>query len=277
MLGHALTVLAIFAVAATLLFWPRLASRWRRRLAVLSSASGIVVLVLGMRAEGFRESPTTAVFLVGTPYVIETASASAGLPYYVATGALLLLGLVGLAIGERDAAFLARHWLLSAVALSLLVTALRFLLEKAAAPAAWTHAVGVTWLAPAAGAYFAMCVKQERRGLRALLSSLVLYALAARGAVAALMVVATTLRAGSHYDVSPLTVVQNPFTGRAYSFAAASLEQIVTVALVPQLVVWPIYTVLAGLTGAAVAHAIASAWRRPQLSSVTQVAPVGQD
>jgi hypothetical protein len=256
MLMRTLTMLFTWLATAVLLWWPRLAGPERRKLALLSSGAGLLALILAMGAEGFRESPTVAVFLLGTPYVTEKASASAGLPYYVLTGVFLTLGFVGLALGDPEARAIGRHWLLGAIGLGWLATALRFLLEKVAAPAAWTQAVGVTWMAPVAGAFFWMCLRSEGRGIKALLASLVAYAYAVRGAVALLMVVATSLRLGSHYDVSPLVLVYNPVTGRPYSFVAGSLEQIVNVSLIPQLVVWPIYTVLAGLLGALVARVI---------------------
>jgi hypothetical protein len=68
--------------------------------------------------------------------------------------------------------------------------------------------------------------------------------------VALLVVVATTLRLGSHYDISALGYVKNPMSGRWYEFAAGSLDQIVFLGLLPQLVFWPVYTVAAGMMGA---------------------------
>ena len=257
MLMRTLTMLSAWAATAVLLGWPRLAGAERRKVALLSSGAGLLALFVAMGAEGFRESPTVAVFLLGTPYVTEKASASASLPYYVLTGVFLSLGFLGLALGDEEARVIGRRWLLSAIGLGWLVTALRFLLEKVAAPAGWTQAVGVTWMAPVVGAFFWVCLRGEGRGTRGVLASLVIYAYAVRGAVALLMVAATSLRLGSHYDVSPMVLVYNPVTGRPYSFAAGSLDQIVNVSLVPQLVVWPIYTVLAGLLGAAVARTIA--------------------
>ena len=233
----------------------------------------MVSLILAMSTEGFRESPTVAVFLLGRPYVLENTAASAGLPYYVLTGVLLLLGFAGLAVGDEAASRFRRRPLAIAVGLSLLVTAVRFLLEKAAAPAGWTHAVGITWMAPVVGVYLALQFRAEKRSFSALLGALTLYAFAVRGAVALLMLVATRWRLGSHYDVSSLTLVANPMTGQVYSFTAGSASQIVNVAILPQLVVWPIYTVLAGLLGAALAHIVASAWGRPASPAVSPPAP----
>ncbi len=273
MLSQAVALLGAWAVSAVLLGWPHLPGPWRRRLALLSSGGAVVSLILAMSTEGFRESPTVAVFLLGRPYVLENTAASAGLPYYVLTGVLLFLGVAGLALGDDAARRLRRRPVAIAVALSLLITAVRFLLEKAAAPAGWTHAVGITWIAPMVGAYLALHFRAEKQSFRALLGALVLYAFAARGAVAALMVVATHWRLGSHYDVSPLTLVVNPMTGQAYSFASGSAEQIRNVAILPQLVVWPIYTVLAGLLGVALARIVMAAWGRPQSPAVSPSSP----
>jgi len=281
MLTRLLVMSAAWTATALLLWWPRLGGPERRKLALLTSGAGLVALFMAMGAEGFRESPTMAVFLLGTPYVTETASASASLPYYVVTGVFLALGFVGLALGDEEAGLLRRRWLLAAVALSWLVTAVRFLLEKAAAPPGWTYAVGVTWMAPVVGAFFAVNLHAEGKGgLRPLLGALLAYAYAVRGAVAALMVVATRFRLGSHYDVTPIVLVHNPLTGHPHSFVAGSADQLLNVALVPQLVVWPIFTVLAGLIGAAVARRVTRAWGEPGLPTPAppvEVATAPQD
>ncbi len=280
MLIRAATLAGIWAVGAVLISWPHLSGTWRRRLAVVSSAAGLVALILAVNTEGLRESPTVAVFLVGTPYLVERASASASLPYYVLTGVCLLLGFVGLTAGDDVARRLRHHWLLSAIGLSLFVTALRFVLEKVAAPAPWTQAVGVTWLAPLMGAYFLLLLRAEGQGFRPLLGALVNYAFAVRGAIAALMLVATIFRLGSHYDVSPLTLVHDPFTPRVLAFEAGSAKQLLYMSTIPQLVAWPLYTVLSGLVGAGMAWLIAATRGRPSLPVVPspgRVAPVGQD
>src|SRR5262245_43537531 len=275
MLSQVVALSSAWAIAAFLLAWPHLSGQWRRRLALASSAGAVLSLILAMSTEGFRESPTVAVFLMGRPYVLENTAASAGLPYYVITGSLLFLGFAGMALGDDAADRLRRHPLAIVVALSLLVTAVRFLLEKAAAPASWTHIVGITWIAPVVGAYLALCYRAEKRSFPALLGALVLYAFLARGAVAALMVVATRFRLGSHYDVSPLTLVVNPLTGGTLSFVAGSAEQVLQLAALPELIAWPIYTVLAGLIGVGLAHVLVLAWGRSGSGSaaVTRSAP----
>lgn len=273
MLAQAAAFSGAWALAAVLLGWPHLPGLWRRRLALLSSVGGVVALIMAISTEGFRESPTVAVFLMGRPYVLQTTAASAGLPYYVVTGVLLLLGFSGMALGDEWARRLRRHPVGIAVAVSLLITAVRFLLEKAASPASWTHAVGIFWIPAVVGGYLALCYRAEKRSFRALLVALVAYAFAVRGAVAVLYVVATRWRLGSHYDVSPLTNVVNPLTGVTYSFVAGSAEQILAVGILPQLVAWPIYTVLAGLLGVALARLLAWAWGRPAEPAVSPPAP----
>jgi len=83
--------------------------------------------------------------------------------------------------------------------------------------------------------------------------SLLIYGFAVRGAVAALNLVATTLRLGSHYDLSALVYIENPLTGHWHQFAAGSFEQLFFLSLMPQLGIWPFYTVVTGMLGAVAA------------------------
>ena len=257
LLGRVATVLGVWAAAAALLWWGRLPGPWRRALAIFTSAAGLVFLILALNTQGLRESATTAVFLVGRPYVTGQVSATASLPYYVATALCLLLGTLGLSVSDETARSLRERWLATAIVLSLAVTATRFWLEKVAAPDAWAYAVGITWMAPVVGAFFLFNLRREGKGLAALAASLLVYGLAVRAAVAGLMVAASTLRLGSHYDVSALVRVQNPLNGRFYEFAPGSFSQVWNVAVIPQLAFWPVYTVAAGLLGAGLALAVA--------------------
>jgi hypothetical protein len=254
--------------AATMLWWGRLPGPWRRALALLMSVLGVLFLVSALRAEGHREAATTAVVILGPAYVTDQASASASLRYYVMTAVCLLLGTAGLAVSDEIARRLGSRWMATAIVLSLLVTATRFALEKAAAPSSWTRPIGVTWLPPIVGAFFALNASREGRGLRTVARSLLGYGLAVRGFVALLMVVATTLRLGSHYDISALGYVKNPMSGRWYEFAAGSLDQLFLLALLPQLVFWPVYTVMAGMIGALAALVLASRGLGPRLPVV---------
>jgi hypothetical protein len=248
-----LTIALAWALAVLMHWWPRLPGRWRRRVSVATSAAGIAFLVAAVRAEGLRESALTSVVLVGPATLTATASASASLCYYVLTAACLLLGFTGLAFGERLSHWLAARWVASSVAVAWLVTVVRFLLEKSAAPALLVQVLGVTWLAPVAGAYFATAHPPAGPAPRALVRPLLGYAFLVRGFVAVVGIVATRLGLGSHYDVSGVTSVLVSLTGEAYRFVPGSWGQALWLTLVPQLVVWPAFTVLAGMLGAAVA------------------------
>ena len=267
-LALALTSVATGAAGLVILFWGSLPFRWRRVLAVLTSALGVFFLVLALNTEGLRESPSVGSFLIGTPYVSGTVSASASLPYYVVTGVLLALGFLGLTAGEEVVGTLSRHFFLNAVVLSWVVTVLRAVLEKAAAPEPWARLVGITWLAPVVGAYFAHSLKIRGRGWKDLVFYLLGYAFAVRGVVALLMIVASTLHLGTHYDVSGLTEVG--FLGRTYSFEPASARGILMITVVSQLAFWPLYTLLSGLMGARMAALLGRASKGERIPARSQ-------
>jgi hypothetical protein len=249
----ALTIALSWALAVLMHWWPRLPTRWRRLAAIATSAAGIVFIVLGTAAEGQREAATTSMVLLGPATVTATASASASLHYYVLTVVCLLLGFTGLVFGEPLASWLRPRWVLSAVLVAWLVTVIRFLLEKTASPALLTQAVGITWMAPVAGAYFATALRGVGGGPRDLLRPLVAYAFAARGFVLLVAIVATRLHLGSHYDVSPVVRLTLALSGASQTFESGSWVQLFWLSVLPQLVVWPLYTVAAGLAGALIA------------------------
>jgi hypothetical protein len=264
--------LVVAATAAALLSWGRLPAHRRRALSLALSAMGVLSLVFALGAEGHREAETTAQFLLGSGYVTGHALASVSLPYYVVTAVCLLLGTATLAISDEIARRVDRHWLIAAVVVSVIVTAVRFSLERVVAPSSWSMAVGVTWLAPIVGAVFLARLRQEGRGWGALALYLTAYGLLVRGAVAALMVVATRFRLGTHYDVTALYRVRMPYSGRVYTFEPGSWAQLMNVAVIPQLTFWVCYTLLAGLLGAAV-YALVTGAARLGLRESRKVAP----
>ena len=266
---------ALWAVGTVLLCWPRFSGAWRRGLALAFGLAGLVFLVVALNTEGSRASPTVAVFLMGTHYVTATAQASASLPFYLLSGVCLLLGFAGLAVGDELAGRMARHYLAVAILWSLAITALRFALEKTAAPPVLSQLVGVTWLVPVVGAFFFLCARAEGGGLSSVLWRLVVYALAVRGGILLLMLVVTTRRLGSHYDISSLTLVRNPLTGQTHEFVSGSVAQFLSLAAVPQLVAWPIYTVFAGLMGAGLAAIIEASWKHSKLATAAGVEASG--
>lgn len=246
-----LTVALAVAIGVPMHWWPRLPAGYRRRLSIATSLAGLGFLVAALRSEGLRESALTSLVLVGPATLTARASASASLYYYVLTGVCLLLGFTGLIFSDPLARWLKTRPLLSSVAVAWLVTVVRFLLEKSAAPSVLVEAAGVTWLAPVAGAYLALALRPEG-GVNALVPDLLRYAFLVRGFVALVGVLATRLATGTHYDVSPLTQVGVAFASGSWTFAAGSWEQLFWLTLLPQFVIWPAFTVLAGLaTGAA--------------------------
>jgi hypothetical protein len=248
-----LTVALALALAVPMHWWPQLSASNRRRLSLATSLAGLGFLVAALRSEGLRESALTSLVLVGPATLTARASASASLYYYVLTGFCLLLGFAGLIFSDPLARWLRPRPLLSSVAVAWMVTIARLLLEKSAAPALLVEAVGVTWLAPVAGVYLALTLRPERGGATALLQELLRYAFLVRGFVALVGVVATRVGAGTHYDVSPLTEVAVAFAGGTWVFAPGSWEQLFWLTLLPQLVIWPAFTVLTGIAAGALA------------------------
>jgi len=248
------TIALAWALAALMHGWPRLPAAWRLRVSVATSAAGIGFLVAAVKAEGLRESALTSVVLVGPATLTATASASASLYYYVLTAVCLLLGFAGLAFGEPLARWLAPRPLAISVAVAWLVTVVRFLLEKSAAPALLVQAIGVAWLAPVAGATMAIHLAPAPAFGKPLLRALLRYAILVRGFVALVGVAATRFGLGSHFDVSGVTFVPVALTGDAYSFVPGAWRQIFWLTLVPQLLFWPAFTVAAGMAGAALSR-----------------------
>jgi hypothetical protein len=245
-----LTGVIAWALAWLMHWWPRLPSRWRRRISIATSVAGVAFLIAGTESEGLREGATTSMVVLGATTLTATSSASASLYYYVLTAACLLLGFGGLVFGEPLARFLSRRWLLSAAAVAWLVTVVRFLLEKSAAPAVLTQAVSVTWAVPVAGAFIAVSLTGEAAGTRVLVHVLVRYAYLVRGFVALVATLATRLHLGTHYDASPLLRVPLVGIDAVQVFESGSWSQVFWLTLVPQLLIWPAFTVGAGLLGA---------------------------
>jgi hypothetical protein len=248
-----LTVALALGLAVPMHWWPRLPASHRRRLSLATSLAGLGFLVAALRSEGLRESELTSLVLVGPATLTARASAAASLYYYVLTGVCLLLGFAGLILSDWLARWLHPRPLLSSVAVAWLVTTVRFLLEKSAAPAPLVGAVGVTWLVPVAGAYLATSLSSERAGPTGLLPTLLRYAFLVRGFVAAVGIAATRLGAGTHYDVSSLTEVAVAFAAGTWVFAPGSWEQIFWLTLLPQLVIWPAFTLVVGMAAGALA------------------------
>jgi hypothetical protein len=269
---------AFLLVSATLLWYAWMPPRVRRGLALVASVAGLVFLLMALSTAGRREAETTGSFVLGSTYVAGHASASASLPYYVITAVCLLMGTIGLALPDALIGRMCAHPVTCAVVVSALATVVRFALEKAAAPREWTWAVGVTWLAPLVGAFLAGRFRQQGRSLKSLAVALLVYGLATRAWVALTYVVATSARLGSHYDLSSAWVqLRDPLTGAGRMFDPGSITQILFVVVVPQVLVWPIYTLIAGLMGAAALALITIARRHRRLDVRVEMKPAAQD
>jgi len=263
-----LTAALAVAISVPMHWWPRLGAPNRRRLSIATSLAGLGFLVAALRTEGYRETALTSLVLVGPATATAHTSASASLYYYVLTGVCLLLGFTGLIASDALARWLRPRALLSSVAVAWLVTFVRALLEKSAAPTLLVAAVGVTWLAPVAGAYLAMALEPRRGSPAALVPELLRYAYMVRGLVALVGLTATRLTTGTHYDVSPLTDVAVAFSERSWAFAPGSWPQLFWLTLLPQLVIWPAYTVIAGMAGGALGFLLSPAPARPAAEAV---------
>jgi len=265
----ALTIALSWALGGLMHFWPRLPPLWRWVVSIATSAGGVTFLVAALAAEGSREGETRALVVLGPSFLTETSSASESLHYYVLTAVCLLLGFMGLVLGDPLSQWLRRRWVRSAVSVAWLVTTIRFLLEKSAAPTILTEGVGITWMAPVAGVLFAVCLRSEGRPLRDVLRPVIRYGYAVRAFVAFVGVMATRWHLGSHYDVSAVTSVTPGLTGAEYTFVSGSWSQVAWLTLLPQLVVLPLFTMATTLAGCLLAWRLvpATTLRRSDLSA----------
>ncbi len=249
------TIVAIWGVTGLLLGWAYLSDRWRRLVSLGTSLLGLVFLIAAINTEGLHEAPTVTEVL-GQPYLLPVTTASASLPFYLMTAACLMLGLTGLALGERAVETLRQRCVWSAIGLAAALALLRFGLERAATPLPLVRLVGVNWLAPVVGVLLFLNLEHGARGqLRTFVRGLAGYTLGSRAAVLALYVVCTTQGLGTHYDVSPLPHLHLALLDHTLYFERGSLEQFATVVLMPQ-TLWALYTLVAGSLAALLTRAL---------------------
>lgn len=256
------------------LWWSRFTPDRRRALGLTLSLTGLLFLVLALGSEGQRAAPTTT-FLIATPYVTAPALASASAAYYVLTAVFLALGALGLGLSEPQAARLSERWFALSLGLAAGVVVLRFVLEKAAAPPELSRLLGVTWLSPAVGAFFLARLRSRGHGPGRALAWLLGWVLASRLMVVLLYAVASGLRLGTHFDLTPLVEVSQPFTGQRFRFEPGSLDQFVSIGVLPQLLFWTPFSWLNGLLGVLVAS-LALSGRGPAGSSLAPRVPLAE-
>jgi hypothetical protein len=129
--------------------------------------------------------------------------------------------------------------------IALAVTLLRFMLEKFAVSQSLAEVFGIGWLTVPFAIYFAWRAHRWRE----LFVNLVFFVWSARLPVVILMVFASYLHWGTHYDVSSLTQLDTQW-GRL-SYQPNSLRQHLHVIYLAQLVIMPVYSMAMGMLAGA--------------------------
>ena len=162
-----------------------------------------------------------------------------------------MLGFAGLAAGEPLSRWLRPRRSLSSVAVAWLLTLVRFLLEKSAAPGAARRSRRRDVDGARRRRLPRALPRRPSGGLARARGRSAAYAFLVRGFVALSASLATLHGLGTHYDVSGITTVALAPTGISWRVRARlAWPQLLWLTLLPQLVVWPALTVLAGLAGA---------------------------
>jgi hypothetical protein len=125
------------------------------------------------------------------------------------------------------------------------VTLLRFTLEKLAVSQSAAEVVGIGWLTVPFAIYFALRAHRWRE----LFVNLALFVWSARLPVVILMVLASYLRWGTHYDISSLTHLDTQW-GRL-NYQPNSFRQHLHMIYLAQLVIMPLYSMATGMMAGA--------------------------
>jgi hypothetical protein len=125
------------------------------------------------------------------------------------------------------------------------VTLLRFTLEKFAVSQSLAEAAGIGWLTVPFAMYFGL----RAHRFRELFVNLALFVWSARLPVVILMVLASYLRWGTHYDISSLTHLDTQW-GRL-NYQPNSFRQHLHMIYLAQLVIMPLYSMATGMMAGA--------------------------
>jgi len=125
------------------------------------------------------------------------------------------------------------------------VTLLRFTLERLAVSPSVAEAAGIGWLTVPFAIYFALRAHRWRE----LFVNLALFVWSARLPVVILMVLASYLRWGTHYDISSLTHLNTQW-GRL-NYQPNSFRQHLHMIYLAQLVIMPLYSMTTGMMAGA--------------------------
>ena len=128
--------------------------------------------------------------------------------------------------------------------LTLAVLFLRVYVEKLGVPPYFAMLIGIIWLVLPLAIFFAL--EASKRGSQARFWVwLFSYAFGIRVLILVIMLVVTTFQLETHFDNSSVTA----FTvfGERLEVEAGSWEQYLNLMIIPQLVLWPVVTLAAGL------------------------------
>jgi hypothetical protein len=129
--------------------------------------------------------------------------------------------------------------------IALAVTLLRFMLEEFAVSQSLAEVAGIGWLTVPFAIYFALRANRWRE----LFVNLALFVWSARLPVVILMVLASYLRWGTHYDISSLTHLDTQW-GRL-KYQPNSFRQHLHIIYLAQLVIMPLYSMATGMLAGA--------------------------
>jgi hypothetical protein len=252
-----LTPVAFWSLVVWVVFrWTRLPPRVQ-----VGLPRGLLFLGLGaLAAAPFLEGRTASVvdLFIGGPYSypVETVERSRAV-VAAGLGAFLvaLYGLARWARGRMRLGTLGGAW-----ALSLGVIALRVYLEKLGVSMDVARFFGIIWLTVPLAVLFGLRAA-EAGSQRRFWTWLLGYAFGLRVFVVALMLAATGLRLGTHFDNSSIT--RFVVLGRVLTVEAGSWEQARDLIVMPQLVLWTGVTCAAGLVLGWPVYLFAARRRRP--------------
>jgi hypothetical protein len=129
------------------------------------------------------------------------------------------------------------------VAIALLMTALRFAVDVAAASEPVAHAFGILWMAPALGANSTLLQPGESRR-----AWIVKAAYLSRLPAILATVLATHFRLGTHYSLASIERIELPFVDARFLCSPLDGTQWLLAIAIPQLVLWPLLTIIVAAT-----------------------------
>ncbi len=246
-----LPALAFWTLVAFAVFrWSRIPKAARRGIAWTLLAVGMTCLLAAPFLHGGYSVDISLLIGGPYPYKVETIERSfAGL----AAGLGVLLLVLGALAGSSEL-LPALGSLGTAWALTAGVLLLRVFIEKLGVQPAVANFVGIIWLAAPVGIVFGLEAAAADTG-RQLWGRLVAYAYGVRVAVLLLMLLVTHFGLGTHFDNSGVTSFK--VFGKTYRVESRSWEQYRNLIVLPQLVLWPIVTIVVGVLSGGIAYLIA--------------------